>query len=59
MKWGLTHVVVGEVHVWPLDDLREHDLDETCWCLPLDDDGVTVHNSMDKRESYERGRKLE
>lgn len=45
--------------VYPLDDLREHEPDNTqCWCKPYFDDGVLVHNSMDRREDYEQGRKL-
>ena len=45
--------------VYPLDDLREHDPDNMeCWCKPRFDDGVLVHNSRDKREEYERGRKF-
>jgi len=45
--------VVG-THVMPINDLREHSLTD-CWCQPSDDEGVTVHNSSDKREFYERG----
>ena len=44
-------------HVVPIDDLREHDLDMSCWCHPVDDEGVIVHNSMDGREDYETGRR--
>ncbi len=44
-------------HVMPMDDLREHLLTE-CWCKPFEDDGVIVHNSMDQREQFERGRKV-
>lgn len=44
-------------HVYPLDDWRPHFIDEPCWCSPFDDEGITVHNSMDGRERYERGRK--
>jgi hypothetical protein len=44
------------VHVWPKDDLREHE-GADCWCRPevLDGDAIIKHNSMDKREIYERG----
>ncbi len=41
-------------HVVPVDDLREHSVTR-CWCRPVDDDGVVVHNSLDGRELYERG----
>lgn len=44
--------------VYPLDDLREHDIDsEQCWCHPTYDEGILVHHSMDRREEFERGRK--
>ena len=43
-------------HVVPVDDLREHVLDTTCWCNPTEDDEVIVHHSMDRREEYEEGR---
>ena len=50
------------VHTYPMNDLREHDVDGmSCWCHPQAEecDGGTliVHNSMDRREEYERGRK--
>lgn len=50
-------------HVYPLDDLIEHDLDtDECVCGPADvpverDDGsiawMVVHNSLDGRELHE------
>lgn len=44
-------------HVVPIDDLREHESDG-CWCRPEDDeDGFTVHNSMDGREAFENGQR--
>jgi hypothetical protein len=42
------------VHVFPVNDLREHELTLKCWCHPVLDEIVT-HNSMDRREEYERG----
>lgn len=45
-----------EIHVVPVDDLREHDTTASCWCRPTYDDGVWVHHSMDRREEYEEGR---
>ena len=48
-------------HVIPLDDLREHDLSDDCWCHPTEDDdavGLFVHNSMDGREAFETGERL-
>ena len=41
--------------VWPDKDLREHQLDSTCWCNAFLDDGILIHNAMDKREQYECG----
>jgi hypothetical protein len=47
------------IHVFPVGDLREHstDADKPCWCRPVEDDGVVVHNSMDGREDYETGKR--
>lgn len=47
------------VHVYPRNDFRPHETDgKPCWCKPTaNDDGVIVHNSMDRREEYEEGRK--
>jgi len=44
-------------HVVPIDDLREHIIDESCWCHPHEDDGTIIHNSMDLREKYEMGKR--
>lgn len=45
-----------DAQVVPIDDLREHEMSERCWCKPvLDELGVLVHNSADRREFYERG----
>jgi hypothetical protein len=54
------------LHVHPLDDLRDHVTSgwpaNRCWCNPNveEQDGggtLVVHNSMDRREEYEQGRK--
>lgn len=55
-------------HVYPENDLREHNTDSPeCWCGPKLEDvfeegafcgTVITHNSMDRREEYEEGRKL-
>ena len=54
-------VATENCHVIPLDDYRDHWNEEDCWCRPTepDLDGVWLHNSMDGRESYERGRLLQ
>ena len=41
-------------HVYPTNDLRSHSVTD-CWCRPFEDDGVIVHNSLDRRELYEQG----
>ncbi len=46
-----------QMHVIPSNDLREHTPFDHCWCKPHEDDGLWVHNSMDRREEYEEGRK--
>lgn len=57
--WAIATSAAGVVCVYPVADLREHDLDGQCWCGPDTDAwGVKVHRSMDRREEYERGRML-
>lgn len=48
-----------DTHVMPKNDLRDHEADPGCWCKPVKDDELSlyVHNSMDRREEYEEGRK--
>ena len=51
------------LHVYPVDDTREHITDARgkCWCNPTlqeEPSGyVVVHNSMDGREQYEMGQR--
>jgi hypothetical protein len=43
--------VHGELHVTPIDDLREHSMTILCWCNPRrhgEDHGVVMHNSLDR-----------
>ena len=52
--------LLGDIHVIPLNDLREHEETVHCWCKPRRDDEeqlVVIHNSIDGREEYENGRK--
>ena len=44
-------------HVVPLNDLREHTEDATCWCNPRVDEELNLdtHNSADNREAFETG----
>jgi len=54
VKWLALMIENGERHVIPLDDLRDHAESAVCWCRPFDEEGVWVHNSMDRREFLER-----
>lgn len=52
--------MMGDFHVIPNNDLREHVSLPSCWCDPTEDHerlGVWVHHSMDRREEYEEGRR--
>ena len=52
--------LLGDIHVIPLNDYREHEETELCWCNPRRDDDeqrVVIHNALDGREEYENGRK--
>ena len=50
-----THGWLAMVHVYPVNDLKEHTTDR-CWCNPTEEDGnILIHNSMDKREQFETG----
>ena len=47
------------IHVVPLNDLRPHDVENPCWCVPthnLDEPCVLIHHAMDRREEHENGR---
>lgn len=51
-----------QLHVMPEGDLREHQESRDCWCKPQPDaeePSVLIHNALDRRESYEQGRKLQ
>lgn len=40
-------------HVIPVNDLREHEAEEDCWCVPVTDDldpNLLVHNALDGRD---------
>ena len=51
----------SDVHVMPVNDLREHEASLSCWCRPKPDDeftpGLYVHSSMDGREDFETGKR--
>jgi len=47
-------------HVYPVNDLREHDMTRDCWCRPrIEDDYIVVHNALDQRERSEQRGKLD
>ncbi len=48
----------GQTQVTPVDDLKPHESGEGCWCHPFWEDDILVHNSMDKREEWENGRRF-
>ena len=53
---------MSDIHTYPLNDLREHEMNRACWCHPTPDDEfdeLVLHHAMDERESYEQGRKLQ
>lgn len=48
------------IHIVPIDDLKEHEDSIECWCNPYEvEEGVIVHNSMDRREKHENGAPLQ
>jgi hypothetical protein len=44
---------LGVSVVLPVDDLREHVVGRPCWCGAFEVNGVTIHNSADRRELLE------
>lgn len=56
--WAVVIRDDGVPCVYPLEDLRPHAIDGDCWCRPFFVDHILVHNAMDRREEYERGRKM-
>lgn len=48
---------ITDFHVLPINDLKPHRDHRDCWCDPVEkEDGVWVHNSMDRREhTVEKG----
>lgn len=48
--------IVAETHVVPADDLRDHDIAQSCWCQPVEDEidpKLFGHNAADQRERIE------
>lgn len=48
--------MMGDGHVYPVDDLRPHEMIRRCWCKPVEDDesvignSIWVHNALDRRQ---------
>ncbi len=54
-QWEVKEDLDAQVHVVPLEDLREH-VPQDCWCCPtIDEDNIVIHNALDEREKFERG----
>lgn len=53
----LANKVWREVHVTPVDDLREHPYTALCWCTPRVErqphGALVVHHAADMREAHE------
>jgi hypothetical protein len=48
---------MSDVHVYPVNDLREHEISRDCPCSPREDEeepSLVIHNSWDGREKFER-----
>jgi hypothetical protein len=50
--WIVTVLDDGTLCVYPKHDVRPHTIND-CWCGSYYDDGVLIHNSMDRREEHE------
>ena len=44
-------------HCYPINDTYEHQMSMKCPCMPIEDDGIVIHNSFDGREAYETGKR--
>ena len=61
MPWKVEPTESRDVHVYPLDDLKEHETESRlCPCRPkveqCGENFVVIHNSWDGRELAERAR---
>jgi hypothetical protein len=46
-------VVNGLIHLYPLEDVIEHNTSNLCACNPTIENGVVIHCSLDRREMFE------
>ena len=49
---------MSPIHVYPIADLREHEISADCWCKPEADEELIVHHALDGREAFETGERL-
>ena len=55
--WVSLHHQLDE-HVIPVNDLKDHEMTQKCWCKPTEDyvcPGLFIHHAMDLREQFENG----
>jgi len=56
-KWGVFRLDGNEIHVAPINDIREHILDVNCNCNPEikneDEFKIVIHSAWDFREIME------
>lgn len=46
-------------YIIPINDLKDHEGEnDQCWCIPWWDENILVHEAMDKRQEFERGRRM-
>jgi hypothetical protein len=53
---------MSDVHVYPVNDLREHEISRDCPCNPREDEdepSVVIHNAWDKRALRERREEMQ
>jgi hypothetical protein len=50
------------IHVYPINDLKEHEFNSTCECVPrveeCNGEIILIHNSFDGREGVELANEL-
>lgn len=50
-----------DINIIPLNDYREHDETNLCWCKPkrdIEEYKIIIHNALDKIEYYENAKML-
>lgn len=45
---------IDRTHVIPVNDYRDHEVEDQCWCgAQVDDEDVVQHKALDNRERFE------